>query len=64
MSPNSQFRHCGMTNICWADGHISSERPEKLGTSSSEVNNNIGWVRTDAKYWLLTKSQESIYAAN
>ena len=64
MSPNSQFRHGGMTNIGWTDGHVSSERPEKLGTSSSEVNNNIGWVRTDTKYWLLTKSQESIYAAN
>jgi len=64
MSPNSQFRHGGMTNIGWVDGHVSSERAEKMGTTSDQVKNNIGWVKTSTKYWLLNKAQEGVYAAN
>ena len=64
MQPNSQFRHGGLTNICWIDGHVSSEHPDRLGTSAAAVKNNIGWVKTDTKYWLLNKQQESAYSAN
>ncbi|MBQ6474429.1 MAG: DUF1559 domain-containing protein [Victivallales bacterium] len=64
MSPNSQFRHGGKSGIAWVDGHVTSEKPAKLGTSTSDTARNIGWVKDDPKYWLLNKDQEREYAEN
>ncbi len=64
MRPNAQFRHGGMVNIGWVDGHVTSERPDKLGTSEAQVRLNLGWVKTDKRHWLLNRQQESVDAAN
>jgi len=60
-SPNSHFRHAGLTNIAWADGHASSEHCVEMGTSAYEISNNIGWVSTKTDNWLLTNSQKNFY---
>ncbi len=37
------FRHNGMSNCTWADGHVSSLRPTEFDTDDFSLQNNIGW---------------------
>ncbi len=64
MDPNAQFRHGGRCNVGWVDGHVSSERPDKLGTTAVEIEKNVGWIKADKNYWLLNKDQERAYDEN
>ena len=49
------FRHGNRANCMWADGHVSSEVPGELGTSAYALENNIGWLGQDDRYYCLTR---------
>lgn len=55
---NGHFRHNGTSNVAWADGHVTQERPQELAADDSSAY-NIGWIKTDAKAWRMTKEQEN-----
>lgn len=44
--PSIHFRHDGLANVVWADGHVSSEPVSKLG-SGVFAQNQIGWFGPD-----------------
>ena len=54
-SATQAFRHGNRANCGWADGHVSSELPEELGTSTYALENNIGWIGSDDRYYCLTR---------
>ncbi len=57
LSPSVHFRHNETANVAWCDGHISAEKPSKIGTRNSyggdEEKWNIGWFgpEDDNGYW-------------
>ena len=57
---NTCFRHNGLANVGWADGHISSEPPAELGVDPFEIANSIGYLSTDKKPYRLTVEQEQM----
>ena len=59
-TPNTHFRHNAHANVCWADGHVSSERPEELAVSEALSSANVGWISTDPEKWLLDKEQMTV----
>ena len=56
------FRHNGMSNVTWADGHVSSMRPTEFGSSSFALDNNIGWTSNDDSVYCVIR--EDFAAAN
>ena len=56
------FRHGGMSNTTWSDGHVSSERPTEFGSSSFALENNIGWTGNDDSVYCVIR--EDFVAAN
>jgi len=53
-APTQAFRHANRANCMWADGHVSSEVPGELGTSIYALDNNLGWIGEDDRYYCLT----------
>ncbi|MBQ6352619.1 MAG: prepilin-type N-terminal cleavage/methylation domain-containing protein [Lentisphaeria bacterium] len=49
------FRHSNRANCLWADGHVSSEVPGELGTGAYALENNLGWLGPDDRYYCLTR---------
>ena len=47
LAPSVHFRHSGTANVAWCDGHISVEKPTKLGSKNSYGGDagkwQIGW---------------------
>lgn len=47
LQPSTHFRHNGKANVAWADGHVSSERPNSIPGANYYGGNNleagIGW---------------------
>lgn len=35
MSPSVHFRHDGRANVAWCDGHVTAEKPSRLGKKNS-----------------------------
>ena len=54
-SPTQAFRHGNRANCGWADGHVSGEMPQELGTNAYALENNIGWIGADDRYYCLTR---------
>lgn len=57
LSPSVHFRHSGMANVAWCDGHISAEKPTKLGGRNGYGGDatrwQIGWFGPSEEngYW-------------
>jgi len=57
LSPSVHFRHGGTANVAWCDGHISAEKPSKIGGRNSYGGNagkwQIGWFGPEDNngYW-------------
>ena len=64
---STHFRHTGLANLAFVDGHVGSERPTELGTSEFELTNNIGYALKPINY-CLSRVQEDrcndYYAGN
>jgi prepilin-type processing-associated H-X9-DG protein len=51
-SPTIHFRHAGMANVCWLDGHVTARRMDfsKLGTNAYGADSaaaEVGWFGPD-----------------
>lgn len=57
LSPSVHFRHSGTANVAWCDGHISAEKPSKIGGRNGYGGDagkwQIGWFgpSDDNGYW-------------
>lgn len=58
-SSNTHFRHAGLVNVAWADGHVSSEAPQELLPTEEGLVYNVGWISTDEKKYRFTTEQEA-----
>jgi prepilin-type processing-associated H-X9-DG protein/prepilin-type N-terminal cleavage/methylation domain-containing protein len=54
---STHFRHGGLANLAFVDGHVGSERPTELGTSEFELANNVGTALKPVNY-SLSREQE------
>lgn len=50
------FRHNGLSNVAWADGHVSSERPTEFDADDFSIQNNIGWIGKDDSVYCLSQA--------
>jgi prepilin-type N-terminal cleavage/methylation domain-containing protein/prepilin-type processing-associated H-X9-DG protein len=57
MSPSVHFRHSETANVAWCDGHISAEKPSKIGGKNGyggdASKSKIGWFGPEDQngYW-------------
>lgn len=64
LSPSVHFRHRGTANVAWCDGHVSSEKPSKLGDTNlyggDDAKHQIGWIGPeDENGWWNPRFQSS-----
>ena len=45
--PNAQFRHNGVCNAVFVDGHVKALKPIRLATTPTNVANNLHHLGTD-----------------
>ena len=62
LSPTIHFRHYGRANVCWADGHITSERwewaPERNVYQAKNSRWAVGWFGPKTNYYFDTAPKE------
>ena len=50
------FRHLGMANVAWSDGHVTSERPGEFDVSDYALRENVGWLGSNDSWYCLLRS--------
>lgn len=57
LTPSVHFRHNGLANVAWCDGHVTAEKPSSLGGSNlyggNSAEHKIGWFgpAKENGYW-------------